>query len=397
MVSKNNKEPQFTKLVTELKGEAAYTVLAQATALEKQGKKIIHLEIGQPDFKTPDHITQAAIDALHRGETRYSAPLGLMELRKAVADDVNKEHKANATFDEVAIMPSAKMGLYLSMVATLEPGDEVIYPDPGFPAYENVTRLLGCVPKPLPLLEKNNFSFDINTFKKLIGPKTKLIILNSPSNPTGGVIPKKDLEVIAELAIKYNAWVLTDEIYTKIAYDRIKVPSIYTLPRMKERTLLVNGFSKTYAMAGWRLGYVVLPKRLVPIMDSLMVNSFACTATFIQRAGVEALTQAQDEVHAMVAEFEKRRNIIVERLNKIPGFSCVKPEGAFYAFPNITKTGKTSAELATYLLEEAGVAILPGTAFGQYGEGYLRISYANSLENINAALDKIEVAMRKLK
>lgn len=390
--------PALSKQAVALRGEAAYAVLAQATELERAGRDIIHLEIGQPDFKTPQAIVDEGCRALQDGETRYAPPLGIRELRESVARYISVTRGVEVVGDTVAITPSAKTAIFLTLSAIVGPGDEVIYPNPGFPTYENVIEYLGGTPKPVPLLEANGFSFDIDALRSLIGEKTTAIVLNSPSNPTGGIIPKEDLETIAELATSAGAWVITDEIYSQIVYDGEPVPSIYSLPGMRERTILIDGFSKTYAMPGWRLGYVAVPPELIPIFDNLIVNSVACTATFVQYAGITALENpdVREEVEMMRREYERRRDFIVGRLNSIPGFSCTKPRGAFYAFPNISAVGKTSEEIARYLLDTANVAVLPGTAFGAYGEGYLRFSYATSLELITQALDHVEEAMKNI-
>lgn len=388
--------PNFNKRTLCMKGEAAYSVLGKAKAIEALGKNIIHLEIGQPDFETPKSVAQEAINAIRAGKTKYVPPFGILELRSAIASEINKTRHVNISPQMVAVTPSAKLAIYLAMSAVLEPGDEVIYPNPGFPAYENIINFLGCIGRPVPLKENNNFSFDLNIFSRAINSKTKLVILNSPNNPTGGTISKKEMKAIAGLLEKSNSWVLSDEIYSKMIYDNEECASIYSEKNMIERTILIDGFSKTYAMSGWRIGYMALPEKFMPAMENLLVNSFACTAEFTQYAGIIALTKAEKEVKKMMQEFEKRRNFIVNGLNQIPGISCKKPQGAFYVFPNIKAIGRSSEELADYFLNKAGVALLPGTAFGQYGEGYLRISYANSLENIKEALKRIKEAIEKL-
>jgi aspartate/methionine/tyrosine aminotransferase len=390
--------PTPSRQAQALRGEAAYSVLAQATELERAGRAIIHLEIGQPDFKTPQAIIEEGCRALQAGETRYAPPLGIRELRESVARYLSATRHVSVSFATVVITPSAKTAIFLALSAIVDPGDEVIYPNPGFPTYENVIEYLGGVPKGVPLLEANGFSFDIAALRSLMSEKTKAIVLNSPSNPTGGIIPKEDLAMIAELAKGAGAWVITDEIYSRLIYDTENAPSIYSLPGMQERTILIDGFSKTYAMPGWRLGYLAVPPELVPILDNLVVNSVACTATFVQYAGIEALENpdVQEEVETMRKEYQRRRDFIVERLNAIPGFSCTMPRGAFYAFPNISALGRPSADVARSLLASADVAVLPGTAFGEHGEGYLRFSYATSLELITRALDRVEEAIRKI-
>ncbi|MBN2198083.1 pyridoxal phosphate-dependent aminotransferase [Candidatus Wolfebacteria bacterium] len=390
------KLPDFIEQAKKIKGEAAYEVLARVQELEREGKKIIHLEIGQPDFITPKVICDEAIKAIKKGKTKYTSPLGVFELRSAIADYLNKKRGLKVSPRMIGVTPSAKTAIYLAMIAILKPGDEVIYPDPGFPAYGNLVEFLGCRAKPVPLIEENNFNFDLKIFSNLFSSKTKLVILNSPNNPTGSVIPRKNLEFIANLIKKHNCWVLSDEIYSELFYDIKNYPSIFSLKNMPERTLLIDGFSKTYSMTGWRLGYLIFPEKFESIIDNLFVNSFACVADFIQYAGIVALKKANKDVKKMTEEFKKRRDFIVKGLNEIKGISCLKPPGAFYVFPNIKSFGLSSQKLADYLLDKAGVALLPGTAFGKYGEGYLRISYANSIGNIAKALRKIEKALKNI-
>jgi len=373
----------------------AYSVMAKAQDLERRGKKIIHLEIGQPDFETPDNIKIAAVESINMGRTKYSPSLGIPELRRAIADYITKTRRYFVDWKNIAVTPSGKTAIALAMASIIERGDEVIYPDPGFPAYESFITFFGAVPKPLPIIENKNFSFDLEKLKELISSKTKLIIINSPSNPTGGIISQSDLEEVAGLAEKYNCFVLADEIYSRIIYDNEDYPSFYSLPGIKERTFLLDGFSKSFAMTGWRLGYLACPSNLMSILDRLAVNIFGCTATFIQDAGIVALTGDQTTVSKMVKEFEERRDVVVAGLNDIPGITCRKPQGSFYAFPNIKKTGIDAEELADRLLEEAGVAVLPGTAFGKFGDGYLRVSYANSLDNIKDGLNQIKKFLSK--
>ena len=379
----------------KLKAEGAYVMLARAQALESQGREIIHLEIGQPDFDTVPSAALAGIRAIATGLTRYNPPLGIPALRAAVATEISRTRGVEIGPQNVVIMPGGKPGIFFPMLALVEPGDEVIYPDPGFPTYESVTRFLGAVPRPVPLLEENGFSFDMAAFEQSLSDRTRLIILNSPSNPTGSIIPRRDLERIAEAARAHDAWVLSDEIYSRLVYDG-EHTSIISLPGMLERTVLLDGFSKIYAMTGWRLGYGVMPADVAEAMGPLLTHSISCTATFTQHAGLAALTGPQDAVDRMIAQFRLRRDTIVEGLNAIPGITCQKPQGAFYAFPNVKSFGQTSAEMAIHLLDQAGVAVLPGTAFGRYGEGYLRLSYANSLENIERALVRIGDALEKL-
>jgi aspartate/methionine/tyrosine aminotransferase len=380
-----------------LKPEGAYQVLARANQLEAEGREIIHFEIGQPDYATFENVSEAGIAAIRAGHTRYTPPAGMPSLREAIAEDSGRRRGIAIQPDEVVISPGGKPNLFFPTLALVEPGDEVIYPDPGFPTYEAMIRLAGGVPRAVPLLEESNFSFDLGAFDRLISKRTKLIILNSPSNPTGGVIPRADLEHIAKKAQEFNCWVMSDEIYARLAYDGLKVESIASLPNMKERTIIVDGFSKTYSMTGWRLGYGIMPRELAARVDLLLTHSVGSTAHFTQFAGLEAITGPQDKVDSMVAEYERRRDVIVQGLNQISGFICQKPQGAFYAFPNIKGTGMKSGELANLLLEKAGVALLPGSSFGEYGEGYLRLSYANSIENIRKGIQQIQAVLGKQK
>lgn len=376
-----------------LKPEGAYQALARANQLEAAGREIIHLEIGQPDFATFENVSQAGIEAIRAGKTRYTPPAGMTVLREAIAEDSSRRRGIAIHPDEVVVSPGGKPNLFFPTMALVEPGDEVIYPNPGFPTYEAMIEVAGGIPVAVPLLEENNFSFDLETFDILINAHTKLIILNSPSNPTGGVIPPADLEHIASQVERYDCWVMSDEIYARIVYDGLSTLSIAALPGMKARTIIVDGFSKTYSMTGWRLGFGIMPRELAARVDLLLTHSVGSTAHFTQFAGLEAVTGPQEMVDAMVAEFQRRRDIIVDGLNAIPGFTCRKPQGAFYAFPNIRGTGMSSTDLANLILEEAGVALLPGSSFGQYGEGYLRLSYANSIENIEHGLEKIRAIM----
>jgi aspartate/methionine/tyrosine aminotransferase len=368
--------------------ESAFEVLAKARALEAQGRDIIHLEIGQPDFPTPSHIKDAAKRALDDGFTGYGPTAGLPELREAIATYISRTRNISVTPANVCVVPGGKPIMYFVMTALLEPGDEVIYPNPGFPIYESLVDFLGATRVPMPLVEERGFSFDLDRFEKSLSPRTKLVVLNSPGNPTGGVIPKADLKRIAELVRDRDLIVLSDEIYSRIWYEE-QPESITQFDGLLDKTVILDGFSKTYSMTGWRLGYGVMPQWLAVAVERLMVNSNSCTASFTQRAGVAALEGPQDCVDAMVAEFRKRRDAIVKGLNAIPGFSCTTPAGAFYAFPNVKATGFDSRALADLLMNEAGVSCLSGTAFGEYGDGYLRLSYANSLENIEQALGRI--------
>lgn len=383
----------YAKRTHHLAPEGAYHVLAKAGALEAAGKEIVHFEIGQPDYDTFSNVSLAGIKAIAEGKTRYTHPAGMVELREAIAEDAGRRRGIEISPDEVVVSPGGKPNLFFPTLALVEPGDEVIYPNPGFPTYEAMIGVAGGVPVPVPLLEENSFSFDLDAFDRLINERTKLIILNSPSNPTGGVIPRRDLEHIAMQAQKFNAWVMSDEIYARIAYDGLQVFSIASLPGMRERTIIVDGFSKTYAMTGWRLGYGIMPAQLCDRVGLLLTHSLGSTAHFTQFAGIEAVVGPQDMVDEMVAEYERRRDVIVAGLNSIPGFSCRKPEGAFYAFPNIRKTGMTSAALADLILEKAGVALLPGSCFGEYGEGYLRLSYATSIPTIEKGLERIRAVL----
>jgi aspartate aminotransferase len=385
----------FATRTAHLKPEGAYQVLAQANQLEAAGREIIHLEVGQPDYATFENVTHAGIEAIQAGKTRYTPPAGIPSLREAIAEDSGKRRGIKFTADEVVVSPGGKPNLFFPTLALVEPGDEVIYPNPGFPTYEAMIKVAGGIPVAVPLLEENNFSFDVAAFDRLINERTKLIIINSPSNPTGGVIPLEDLKHIAAQAQKYDCWVMSDEIYARIIYDGLTAHSIAALPGMKDRTIIVDGFSKTYAMTGWRLGFGIMPSDLAARVDLLLTHSIGSTAHFTQFAGVEAVTGPQDMVDVMVAEYQRRRDIIVDGLNAIPGFACQKPQGAFYAFPNVKETGMNSNDLANLILDKAGVALLPGSSFGDYGDGYLRLSYANSVENIQRGLEKIMKAVKE--
>ncbi len=368
--------------------EGAFNVLVKARALEKQGRDVIHLEIGEPDFPTPQNIIDAGKQALEEGWTHYGPPQGLPELREAIASYICRTRGVKVGPEHVCVVPGGKPIIFFPMVALLEPGDEVIYPNPGFPIYESMINFLGAKPVPIPLVEERGFSFDLNLLRDRLSPKTKMLVLNSPHNPTGGVIPAADIRAIADLVRDRDLIVLADEIYSRIYFDEAPL-SITTLPGMLEKTIILDGFSKTYAMTGWRMGYGVMPTWLVEAVNKLMVNSNSCTASFTQRAGIAALNGPQDEVAKMVAEFRKRRDAFCAGLNALPGVRCAIPGGAFYAYPNITGTGRRSEELADALLEKAGIACLSGTAFGAYGEGYLRFSIANSHANLMAAIDRI--------
>jgi aspartate/methionine/tyrosine aminotransferase len=375
--------------MSRLGTETAFEVLNRARALEKQGKEIVHLEIGEPDFDTPANVVEAAVDALHKGWTHYGPAAGLPELRQTIADYVSRTRKVPVSADEVVVVPGGKPIIFFTILALIESGDEVIYPNPGFPIYESMVNYSVGKGVPIPLREEREFSVDVKELASLINDHTRLIILNSPHNPTGGVLTKKDIFDIADAIGDRNIMVLSDEIYSRLIFEGEDF-SIMSVPGFKERTILLDGFSKTYAMTGWRMGYGVMRADLAVHISRLMTNSNSCTASFTQIAGIEALRGDQSSVDRMNAEFKHRRDVFVAGLNKIKGFSCLLPKGAFYAFPNIKKTGWPSKKLADALLEQAGVACLSGTAFGEYGEGYLRFSVANSLENLNKALAKIE-------
>jgi len=375
--------------------ETAFDVLAQARALEAQGKSVIHLEIGEPDFDTPSRIVAAAKEALDEGFTHYGPSQGLPELREVIAAEASRSRGMELSASQVIVTPGAKPIMFFAIMALAEEGDEVIYPDPGFPIYQSMIDFVGAKAVPLELREERDFSIDLDELRSKITPRTTLLILNSPHNPTGGVVPPELLEEIAALAVKHDFWVLSDEVYRRILYQGRHV-SIATFPGMAERTIILDGHSKTYAMTGWRLGFGIVPPSLVMDFVRLVNNSVSCTPTFIQRAAL-ACEEAEDDVAKMVAEFAERRKVVVEGLNAIEGISCRWPAGAFYAFPNVTGVGVPSRELAHYLLHEAGVATLSGTAFGDAGDGYLRISYANSLPNLREALRRIEGAVASLR
>ncbi len=375
--------------------ESAFEVLAKARALERQGREVIHLEIGEPDFDTPAHIKEAAKHALDAGATHYGPSAGIPELREAIAKDVSATRGILVSSEEVVVTPGAKPIMFFVIVALVNPGDEVIYPNPGFPIYESVINFVGGVPVPIPLLEESGFGFDLERFERSVSRNTRLIILNSPQNPTGGVLSRAEIERIAEVARRFRIPILSDEIYKSFLYEG-EFTSIASLPGMKEQTIILDGFSKAYAMTGWRLGYGVMPAALAEHLTRLMVNSASCTATFVQWAGIAALQGDQGPVRRMVAEFKRRRDLIVSGLNALPGVSCAMPRGAFYAFPNVTALRRPSADIADLLLNEAGVAVLSGSSFGRYGEGYLRLSYANSEENLRKALERMGPVLSRL-
>jgi aspartate/methionine/tyrosine aminotransferase len=387
---------KLAKRMARLGTETAFRVLAKAQALEAKGIDVVHLEIGEPDFDTPKNICDAATKALGEGCTHYCNSQGIVPLRTEIAKEMGRTRGITIDPNRVVVTPGAKPIMFYSILALLEEGDEAIYPNPAFPIYESMINFVGAKPVPIPLREELDFRFDIDELRSKITPRTKLIILNSPQNPTGGVLELDDIRAIADIAQEHDIIVLSDEVYEHIIYEG-EPHSIASLPGMLDRTILLNGFSKTYAMTGWRLGYAAMPPELVNPVVGLIVNSVSCTATFTQHAGVEGLAGPQDSIPSMVAEFKKRRDLIVDGLNAIPGISCRRPKGAFYVFPNTKKLGMNSAQLADYLLNEAGVASLAGTDFGKYGEGYIRLSYATSMENIKKALKKIEIGVAKLK
>jgi len=387
-------ELRLASRMSRLGTETAFEVLNRARQLEKQGKEIIHLEIGEPDFDTPANVIEAGVDALHKGWTHYGPAAGLPDLRQTVADYVSRTRGVPVSSEEVVVVPGGKPIIFFTILALIDAGDEVIYPNPGFPIYESMINYSLGKAIPIPLREERDFSVDVKELASLITDRTKLIILNSPHNPTGGVLTRKDIFEVAEAIGDRNILILSDEIYSRLIYDGDHF-SIVSVPGFKERTILLDGFSKTYAMTGWRLGYGVMRPDLAIHISRLVINSNSCTASFTQIAGIEALRGDQSSVEKMSTEFKRRRDAFVAGLNRIKGFSCRVPKGAFYTFPNITKTGWTSRKLADALLEQAGVACLSGTAFGEYGEGYLRFSVANSLENLNKALARIEAWVGK--
>ncbi len=389
MAQTTQHELQLARRMSRLGTETAFEVLNKARALERQGKSIIHLEIGEPDFDTPANVIEAGVDALHHGWTHYGPSAGLPELRQTIADYVSRTRNVKVTPEEVVVVPGGKPIIFFTILALIDEGDEVIYPNPGFPIYESMIHYVGGKAVPIHLREERDFSLDVDELAALITDRTKLIILNSPQNPTGGVMQRKDVEQVAQIIGDRNILVLSDEIYSRLLFEGDHF-SIMSVPGMQERTILLDGFSKTYAMTGWRMGYGVMRPDLAAQITRLATNSTSCTASFTQIAGIEALRGDQSSVDRMCAEFKRRRDVFVAGLNKIKGFSCRLPKGAFYVFPNITKTGWKSKPLADALLEQAGVAALAGTAFGDFGEGYLRFSVANSLENLQQALDRLD-------
>jgi aspartate/methionine/tyrosine aminotransferase len=387
---------QFATRMSRIGTESAFEVLARAKAMEAQGREIVHLEIGEPDFDTPAHIIDAACRSLREGATHYTPSAGIPALREAIAEHFTRARGQEISPSQVVVTPGAKPIMFYAIMALAERGREVIYPNPGFPIYESMINFVGAKPVPIPLREEFGFGFDVNEFNDLVTDRTSLVILNSPANPTGGVVGAEDMAAIAEICASRNIPVLADEVYEHILYNG-EFASITKHPGMSvaERTIILHGFSKTYAMTGWRLGFGIMPPAIAEQMTLLMVNSNSCTSACTQWAGVAALQGPQDDVAKMVSAFRQRRDVIVDGLNDIPGITCVKPKGAFYVFPNIKATGMSSKAAETFLLQEAGVAALAGTSFGAYGEGYLRLSYSNSIENILKALDRIRAALAR--
>ncbi len=386
---------KYADRLQRLGTETAFEVLLRARQLEAKGKDVVHLEIGEPDFDTPKNICNAAIKAINDGFTHYNPAAGYPNIRKIISDEINLTRGIKTNADQVVITPGGKPIMFFAIYALVNRGDEVIYPNPGFPIYESLINFIGAKAVPTPLREENDFRLDVKELKTLITPKTKLIIINSPQNPTGGVLTHEDLEEISKIAIENDLWVLSDEIYSRILYDT-KFESITQFEGMPERTIILDGMSKTYAMTGWRLGYGIMNETLAAHVSRLQTNSNSCVSAFSQIALGEAITGPQDDANKMVAEFHRRRDIIVDGLNAIEGISCKKPLGAFYVYPNVSALGKTSKQLEELLLEEYGVAALAGTSFGSYGEGHLRFSYANSVENIKKALLRVDEMAKKL-
>ena len=385
--------PKLSKGAEGIYGEAAFEVLSKAQDLERQGRNILHFEIGEPDMETPENIVNAGIKAIKDKKTHYTPSIGILDLRKAVQDEIEKTRGYRPDLDQILITPGLKPGIFFSMLAIVNSGDEVIFQDPGYPTYGSVTSSLGAKSVLVPLLEDNEFRMNPDDIKSRITNKTKLIIVNSPQNPTGSVMTKSELEEVALLAEKYDIFVVSDEIYSKMTYEtKHYTPTL--LDEAKERSVLLDGFSKYFAMTGWRLGYMVAPVKLAERLQDYLVSAISCTAAFTQWAGIEALTGDQRFIDEMMKRFKIKRDKIVKGLNSIPGFSCLSPKGAFYTFPNIKETGMNSQECADYLLYNAGVACLPGTAFGPYGEGYLRFSYATTIENIDEAIKRINESFK---
>jgi aspartate aminotransferase len=385
----------LAKRMSRLGTETAFEVLAKAKKLEREGREIVHLEIGEPDFDTPVNIREAAKVALDQGWTHYGPSAGLPEHRDVISKYMKDYWDLDYSPDEIVVVPGAKPIMFFTILACVEEGDEVIYPNPGFPIYESMINYIGAKAIPIQLREDLDFRLDVKELASLVTDRTRLVIVNSPQNPTGGVLTKDDLAAVAELAIKRDLIVLTDEVYSRCIYEG-EHHSVASFPGMKERTVLIDGYSKTYAMTGWRLGWGAMPAELAPHITRLMTNSNSCTCSFAQIAGIEGLTGPQDEAKKMVEAFRERRDVIVDGLNSLPGITCKKPKGAFYVFPNITGTGKDEKELANYFLNEAGVACLAGTSFGRFGKGYIRFSYANSVDNIEKAISRMAEALKSL-
>ena len=387
---------KFAERMNRIGTEGAFVVLAKARALEAEGKEILHFEIGEPDFPTPDIIIEAAVSALNNGYTHYTPAAGIFEARQAVAGFVNRRLGTDIDPAEVVLVPGTKNILLFTLLSCIEPGDEVILPDPGYPVYESLVNFVEAVPVSIQLRQENDFRMDMQELAALVTPRTKMLIVNTPQNPTGGILTADDVRFIADLARERDLLVVADEIYSQICYGDFKHVSLLAEPGMRERTILMDGMSKAYAMCGWRLGYGVAPPELASKFETLMINSSSCAAAFTQMATIEALTSPESEraVEAMVAQFQRRRDIMVDGLNRIPGFKCNRPEGSFYAFPNIEATGFNERDLADRLLNETGVAVLPGTAFGAAGRGFIRLAYTNSEENIAKALEKVDAFIR---
>jgi len=381
---------KFAERMSRLGTEGAFEVLARARRLEAEGKHVVHLEIGEPDFATPDNIIEAGISALQNGYTHYTPASGIMEVREAVAGFVTRMLKTDVDPLDVVLVPGSKNVLLFTLLACIEPGDEVILPDPGYPAYHSQVNFIGAIPKPVTLREETGFRLDLDELRAAITPKTRMIIINTPQNPTGGVLTEEDVKVVCDLAQEHDLLLVSDEIYSQLVYGFEHVSPL-SQPGMRERTVLMDGLSKSYAMTGWRLAYAVAPRELARKLDTLMINSSSCAAGFTQMAAIEALSTEESEhaVHRMVRVFERRRDLVVDGLNAIPGVRCAKPQGAFYAFPNITGTGMDEHELADRLLNEAGVAVLPGTAFGAAGRGFIRLAYTQSEDELKKGLDRI--------
>lgn len=386
--------PRLSLGANRIYGEAAFEVLAKAQALEQRGTTVLHFEIGEPDMETPDHIVEAGMRAIQNNKTHYEPSLGLMELRNAVVDEVETTRGFRPLVDQVVITPGLKPGIFFSMLAVIDPGDEVIFPDPGYPTYGSVTAMVGAKPVPVPLLEENQFRMNPDDVRKRVTDKTKVIIINSPQNPTGSVMTSEELEQIYDIAQAQDIYVISDEVYSKMTYNGSIAPSISVHDQAKERCILLDGFSKCYVMTGWRLGYMVVPVAMAERLRDYLVSAVSCTASFTQWAGVEALTGDQTFIAGMMDRFTQKRDCIVKGLNQVPGITCQVPQGAFYAFANIRDTGMTSRECSEFILSECGIATVPGTAFGRAGEGYLRFSYATSLEIIDKAVNTLQTAFQ---